>query len=75
MPALKVLAVLLGSDELPVLNRSTPHHRVISGSAGRQAVMTRDARGRVLVKFAAGVLSDAEEAAVAAAIERILQRA
>ena len=75
MPALKVLAVLLGSDELPVLNRSTPHHRVIAGSAGRQAVMTRDARGRVLVKFAAGVLSDAEEAAVAAAIERILQRA
>jgi ParB family chromosome partitioning protein len=75
MPALKVLAVLLGSDEVPVLNRSTPHHRVIAGSAGRQALMTRDARGRVLVKFAAGVLSDAEEAALAVAIERILQRA
>ena len=75
LPALKVLAVLLGSDEVPVLNRSTPRHRVIAGSAGRQALMTRDARGRVLIKFAAGVLSDAEEAALAAAIERILQRA
>ena len=75
MAALKVLAVLLGNDEQPMLNRSTPRHRVIAGSAGRQALMTRDARGRVLVKFAAGVLSDAEEAALAAAIERILQRA
>ena len=74
MAALKVLAVLLGNDEQPMLNRSTPRHRVIAGSAGRQALMTRDARGRVLVKFAAGVLSDAEEAALAAAIERILQR-
>ena len=75
MPALKVLAVLLGGGEAPVLNRSTPNHRVIAGSAGRQALMTRDARGRVWVKFAAGVLSDAEEAALALAIERILLRA
>ena len=75
MPALKVLAVLLGGGEAPVLNRSTPNHRVIAGSTGRQALMTRDARGRVWVKFAAGVLSDAEEAALALAIERILLRA
>jgi ParB family chromosome partitioning protein len=75
MAAPKVLAILLGADEPPVLNRSTPGHRVIQGAAGRQALMTRDARGRVLVKFAAGVLSDAEEAALAAAIERLLQRA
>lgn len=74
LAAPKVLAVLLGADELPVLNRSTPGHRVIQGSAGRQALMTRDARGRVLVKFAAGVLSDAEETALAVAIERLLQR-
>ena len=75
LPAPKVLAMLLGGDELPLLNGSTPNHRVIQGSAGRQALMTRDARGRVLIKFAAGVLSDAEEAAVAVAIERVLQRA
>ena len=72
MPAPKVLAMLLGADEPPVLNRSTPGHWVIHGTAGRQALMTRDARGRVLVKFAAGVLSDTEEAALAAAIERLL---
>jgi ParB family transcriptional regulator, chromosome partitioning protein len=75
MPASKVLAMLLGADELPALNGSTPQHRVIQGSAGRQALMTRDTRGRVMVKFAAGVLSDAEETALAAAIERLLQRA
>lgn len=75
LPAPKVLAMLLGADEVPALNRSTPGHRVIQGTAGRQALMTRDARGRVLVKFAAGVLSDADEAALAVAIERILLRA
>ena len=74
VPAPKVLAMLLGADETPVLNRSTPSHRVIQGTAGRQALMTRDARGRLSVRFAAGVLGDAEEAALATAIERLLLR-
>lgn len=74
MPAPKVLAMLLGADETPVLNRSTSNHRVIQGTAGRQALMTRDARGRVFVKFAVGVLGDAEETALATAIERLLLR-
>jgi ParB family chromosome partitioning protein len=77
VPALasaKVLAILLGIENLPVLNRSTPDQRVIPGSAGRQALMTRDARGRVTIRFAAGVLSPVLEAEIAALVEVVISR-
>jgi ParB family chromosome partitioning protein len=70
----KVLAVLLGLDNLPVLNRSTPDQRVIQGSAGRQALMTHDSRGRITIRFAAGVLSPALEAEIAALVETVISR-
>jgi hypothetical protein len=47
---------------------------VLHGVAGRQALMTRDSRGRFVIKFPAGVLSEAAEAEVAALIEQVLQR-
>lgn len=74
LPAAKVLDLLLGTGGPVLLNRSTPSHRVIAGAAGRQALMTRDARGRVVVKFAAGMLSEAAADDLAVAIERVLQR-
>ncbi len=74
LPSAQVLAQLLGQGEPVVLNRSTPGHRVLHGVAGRQALLTRDARGRVVIKFPAGVLSEAAEAEVAALIEQVLQR-
>jgi ParB family chromosome partitioning protein len=70
----KVLAILLGMANLPVLNRSTPDQRVIQGSAGRQALMTRDSRGRVTIRFAAGVLSPALEAELASLVETVISR-
>jgi ParB family chromosome partitioning protein len=74
MPSAKVLALLLGIANLPVLNRSTPDQRVIQGSAGRQALMNRDSRGRVTIRFAAGVLSPALEAEIASLVETVISR-
>ena len=74
LPATQVLDLLLGIGDTTLLNRSTPRHRVIVGAAGRQALMTRDARGRVVVKFGAGVLSEAAATELAEAIAQVLQR-
>lgn len=72
--AAQVLAVLVGGADVTLLNRSTPTHRVIEGVAGRQALMTRDTRGRVVLKFAAGALSEAAETELAAFVEKLLSR-
>jgi ParB family transcriptional regulator, chromosome partitioning protein len=74
MTAPQVLKVLLGGAEAPVLNRSTPGHRVIHGAAGRQALLSRDARGRVVLRFAAGVLSDGMETELSSLVEKLLSR-
>lgn len=73
-PAAQVLAALLGAPAAAVLNRSTPGTRVIQGAAGKQAVLTRDARGRVTLKFAAGVLGEGAETELAALVEKLLSR-
>lgn len=70
--AAQVLAELIGASGKEVLNGSTPVRKVIEGHAGRRAMLTRDARGRVLVEFAAGALSEAAEAEVVAFIERLI---
>jgi ParB family chromosome partitioning protein len=69
-----VLAQLLGQGDAGVLNRSTPTHLVIQGVAGRQALLTRDGRDRVVVKFPAGALTPAAQAELAAQIETLLSR-
>jgi ParB family transcriptional regulator, chromosome partitioning protein len=74
LPAAQVLAALLGAPGAGVLNRSTPGTRVIHGAAGRQAVLVRDARGRVTLKFAAGVLGEGAETELAALVEKLLSR-
>jgi ParB family chromosome partitioning protein len=74
LSAADVLDHLLGLREPAVLNRSTPSQRVIEGRAGRRAVMTRDAQGRVVIRFALGALSDAAEAQIAEAISRVMQK-
>jgi ParB family chromosome partitioning protein len=75
-PPAEVLAVLLGHDEVEVLNRSTPApaERLIKGTAGRQAVLARDGRGRVVLRFGAGVLTEAAETEIAAFVEKLLSR-
>ena len=74
MPPAAVLAQLLSPLDTGVLNRSTPTHHVIQGAAGRQALLTRDSRGRVVVKFPAGALSPAAQVELAAHIEVLLSR-
>lgn len=74
IPAAQVLAELIGASGRVVLNGSTPSRKVIEGHAGRRAVLTRDARGRVLVEFAPGSLSEAAEGEVAAFIEKLIAR-
>lgn len=74
MPASQVLAELIATPGRAVLNGSTPTRKVIEGHAGRRAVMTRDTRGRVLVEFAAGSLSEAGEAEVAGFIEKLIAK-
>lgn len=74
IPAAQVLAELIGASGRGVLNGSTPSRKVIEGHAGRRAVLTRDARGRVLVEFAPGSLSEVAEGEVAAFIEKLIAR-
>jgi ParB family chromosome partitioning protein len=74
LPAAAVLARLLGHEDAALLNRSTPDHQVIQGAAGRQALITRDSRGRVVVNFPAGALSPAAQAELAVQIEALLAR-
>ena len=90
LPA-RVLAALVGLAEMPpvqadgstvlerglgpVLNRSTPSRRVLRGKAGREAVMSRDAQGRVVVRFAAGALDEQGENAVAELLSKWLSKA
>lgn len=74
LPAAQVLAALVGGPGAGVLNRSTPGTRVIPGAAGKQAVLVRDARGRVTLKFGAGALGEGAEAELAAFVEQLLNR-
>lgn len=75
-PAAEVLAVLLGHEGAGVLNRSTPApaERLIRGTSGRQAVLARDGQGRVVLRFGAGVLTEAAEAEIAAFVEQLLSK-
>lgn len=75
LTAAQVLDLLVGQQRPEVLNGSTPSHRVIQGAAGRQALMSRDSRGRVVIKFAAGVLSEPGEEELAAFVEKMILRA
>lgn len=72
--AAQVLAALVAGPGAPVLNRSTPAENVIHGTAGRKAHFSRDARGRVVFKFDAGVLSEAGETEIAAFVEKLISR-
>ncbi len=72
--AAQVLAALVGGHMAPVLNRSTPAERLIKGTAGRQAQLSRDAGGRVVIKFAAGVLTEAAENEIATFVEKLISR-
>ncbi len=57
-----------------VLNGSTLAPQRIRSADGRQALVRRDARGRVLVQFDAGALSAAAEADLVALVEQLLAR-
>ena len=57
-----------------VLNGSTAAPRRIRAADGRQAVVRRDARGRLVVQFDAGALSAAAEADLVALVEQLLAR-
>lgn len=77
--AAQVFAVLTGTAGSAargtgVLNGSTPGRRLIRGAAGRQADLSRDGQGRVVISFPAGVIGDAEEAALVDFVERLLSR-
>lgn len=75
MAAAQVLAVLTGAAAPAVLNRSTPAaSRTIRGRAGRSATVSRDARGRTVVRFETGSLSPAADAELDAVIERLLAK-
>lgn len=63
LPGARVLAALLGQGG--ALNGSTPRREVIEGPAGQQAVLTRDAQGRVTLAFAPGALDAGAEARLA----------
>lgn len=74
MPAVQVLTELIAAPEKAALNGSTPGRTVIEGYGGRRAVISRDARGCVLVAFAAGSLNEAAEKEVAVFIEKLIAR-
>ncbi len=73
LTAAQVFAALTGAGD-GVLNGSTPRRRTLAGPAGRHAQIVRDGQGRVVVSFAAGALSDAAEAELAAFVEALLAR-
>ena len=73
LPAAKVLALLVGQPAQAVLNRSTPTTQVIASVGPRRAVLSQDSDGRVTIKIDAGLLSDAAQAQVAAAVAQIIQ--
>ena len=71
----QVLAVLTGTAEQGVLNRSTPPgETVIHGAAGRKATLSRDAKGRTTLRFEPGSLGEGAEAALVALAERLMKR-
>lgn len=76
LPAAKVLAWLVGTTgpaSGSVLNRSTPSSQVIASVGGRRAVMSLDSDGRVTIKLDAGLLGDAAQAELAAAVASIIK--
>lgn len=72
LPASQVFATLVGGASAGVLNGSTPEEKVIHGAAGRKAVLMRDRRGCVVIKFGSGVLTEAAEAEIAKFLEKLL---
>lgn len=75
LAAAQVLAVLTGAAEQGVLNRSTPAgEQVIQGNAGRRATLSRDAKGRTLLRFEPGSLGEGAEAELVALAERLMKR-
>lgn len=70
-PAARVLAALLGQGG--ALNGSTPRRELIEGADGRQAVLTRDAQGRVTLAFGPGALDDEAQARLAAFARSLLK--
>lgn len=72
-PAARVLALLLGAPASRALNRSTPSRRVVAGADGREAVLTRDAQGRVQLAFSAGAVDEGGEARLLALAEALLK--
>jgi ParB family chromosome partitioning protein len=73
LPAAKVLALLVGLPAPAVLNRSTATTQVIASVGPRRAVLSQDSDGRVTIKIDAGLLSEAAQAQVAAAVAQIIQ--
>lgn len=63
LSAKQVLDVLLNTDP-GVLNRSTPPAELRIGKAGQGAVLGRDAAGRAMLRFDAGVLTPERERAL-----------
>ena len=61
------------SEQALVLNRSTPQQRVIAAVGGKRAVMSKDSDGRLVIKVDPGLMSEAAEAQVAAAVAQIIQ--
>lgn len=73
LPAAKVLALLVGTPERGVLNRSTPQSQVIATVGAQRAVMSVDSDGRVTIKVDPGLLSEAGQTQLAAAVAQVIQ--
>lgn len=72
LPAARVLSKLIGTTGEGVLNGSTPQEQVLKGSEGREAVISRDARGAVAVRFRAGALSVEDQVHLAAFVKKLI---
>lgn len=90
VPAAQVLAMLVGEGAgasragaggepgQDLLNRSTPpapgNPQVLTGPGGQRAVLTRDVRGGVTVKFEPGLLTEAAQAALLVYVDKLVNR-
>lgn len=70
-PAARKLAMLL-SDSGEVLNRSTPEIEIVEGSRGRRASVTRDAKGRVTIRFERNAIGENDQERLRALIREVL---
>lgn len=72
MVAQQVFAALIAGPGVQVLNRSTPRTEVIEGAAGRRAVLSRDARDALTIRFRPGALSHDEQTRLREFISELL---